>query len=1294
MLVGLTVSGLAESQPTTAACENNPTHSFTISAWAFDRGNAQTFTKEYADAGPMIAFGGESPVVAEYDIEFPSATDYRLRIQFAAAEKHPVALSVDGRAITNVCRGMTGSWNTSGAGWEESAMLSLTAGKHTLKLERAGAFPHVMNLRFDSALPLPARWTVNRPKARSLSSSPPAPSVTLHEPPVNLPALRRAIEDLTGTFGAGYENGSRYLARLRELESAAAERDIRGEFLALQRAALLANPLLDFNELLLVKRPATSPSLGLPRNWESNSSLPANGYDDELCAWSWKDAASEPRTVFKPAGKFFGDVDLHWDADRVLFSMPGTNGRWQVFELGLQAGAAPRQLTGEQPDVDSYDACYLPGGKIAFTSTAMFVGVPCVNGSAHVAMLYVMDADGGNIRQLCFDQEHNWCPTVMNDGRVLYARWEYTDTPHSNSRMLFTMNPDGTSQAAYLGSGSYWPNSYFYARPIPNHPTKLVTVIGGHHDHPRMGELLIFDPQQGRHEGEPAVQRIPGFGKKVEPLIRDGLTLEAWPKFLHPWPLSEKYFLVACKPTPRAPWGIYLADVFDNLVLLKHLPDFALLEPIPLRKTERPPVIPERVKPERPDALVVLQDVYAGDGLSGVPRGTVKSLRLFTYHYAYHDMGGLLGVIGMDGPWDIKRVLGTVPVEADGSARFRVPANTPISIQPLDAEGKALQLMRSWMTAMPGETVQCTGCHDRQNSAPPAKSFLAMNQPPSEITPWRGPLRGFSYAREVQPVIDRHCVSCHNGQPRPDGSTIADLRGTVKLADWNSVTPGNGGYAKTAGKFSVGYAALHRYVRRPGIESDFHVLEPLEFHADTTHLVQLLKQGHYGVQLDAEAWDRLVTWIDLNTPYHGTWGEEIAQPGKQRERRRELLKIYANVDDDPEAVVAVSENVRPLPQERENHSPRRGKTDALGGRTASTPNGEKLTTIPVLSEQPASTNGFPLSPGERAGVRASVDMNSLPIVTGWPFNAAEAKRRQAASDPTARRRVELAPGVSLELVRVPAGEFLMGSPDGAADEQPVSRVRIERAFWMGRGEINNAQFACFNTSHDSRVEDKNTYQFGIHGYPANDPAQPVVRVSWEEAMAFCQWLGARTGQRFTLPTEAQWEWACRAGAATPFSFGPRDTDFSGHANFADAKLREFASDPYTVDQPLTNATPYDDWIPKDARFNDGALIAVAAGRYAPNAWGLRDLHGNVAEWTRSTYAAYPWATDGRDDERNSGRKVVRGGSWRDVPARGTASFRLSYQPWQRVYNVGFRVVCEGDWTDDSTTVKTANVTHR
>jgi formylglycine-generating enzyme required for sulfatase activity len=1217
---------------------------FEIPAWAFDRGNVRTFTSEYADAGPMVAYGGRSPILVEYDIDFPSAGSYRLGISYAAGEARPVGLLLDGKLIAQVCRTNTGSWNTSGARWEAATEFYVGAGLHTLRFMRTGAFPHVVALRFESP-EIPAGWEPKRPKARKLDDPPPESPFEPYIPEVSVAALRSAIADLLATFGDRYPRGREWLRRVDELELRLAGSDAgtvaraRADLVALQREALVAaNPWIDFRHVLLVRRSSTGPDLGLPRNWESNSSLPKRGYDDSLCALDLRAEGAPLTTVFRP-GKdvFVGDVDLHYEGDRLLYSSVGRHGRWQVFELpltgrpdavGTAPGAGtPRELTGEQSDVDSYDACYLPDGRILFTSTACFIGVPCVYGGSHVANLYRMDADGGNIRQLCFDQEHDWCPTVMNNGRVLYTRWEYADTPHSNTRLLFHMNPDGTEQMEFLGSNSYWPNSFFYARPVPGHPTRIVAVIGGHHDNPRMGELVVFDPALGRHEAGGAVQRIPGQGKKVEPIIRDGLTLDSWPKFLHPFPLSEHYFLVSCKPTPDAPWGLYLADVFDNLVPLRQGAEAALFEPVPWRPTPRPPVVVDRVNLARKDALVVIQDIYAGDGLRGVPRGTVKALRLFTYHFAYQGMGGLLGVVGADGPWDIKRVLGTVPVNPDGSAKFKIPANTPISVQPLDDEGKALQLMRSWMTAMPGEVVQCVGCHERQNSAPALKGATALAQRPAEIAPWYGPTRGFSYPREVQPVIDRQCVSCHDGRPQADGTRLSDLRGTEKVRDWKSVTPGNGGVH--AGKFSVGYAELHRYVRRPGIESDYHVLTPLEFHADTTALVQLLKKGHHGVRLDPEAWDRLITWIDLNCPYHATWGEEIDNPAEQRDRRRELLARYAGVEDDPEAIV-------PAPGYQPPTAPREA--------------------APATQRRPAAPP---------------------PTVEGWPFDAAAARARQAAAGPATRRVIDLGGGRTIELALVPAGAFVMGDAAGTPDEQPAHRVEIEQPFWAATREIDNAVFALFDPAHDSRVEDKNTYQFGIHGYPCNRPDQPVVRVSWNEATAFCEWLSRKTGLRFALPTEAQWEYACRAGTATPFHYGGFDADFSRHANLADARLSEFASDPYTIDVPLPNPTKYDDWIPKDPRFDDGALLTVASGRYQPNAWGLHDLHGNAAEWTRSVHAAYPYrADDGRERTTRDAARVVRGGSWRDVPGRATSAYRLAYPSWQRVHNVGFRVVCE------------------
>ena len=994
------------------------------------------------------------------------------------------------------------------------------------------------------------------------------------------------------------------------------------------RRLALANPLLDFATMLVIRRGAKN--LGLPANWQSNSSLRRTGYDNEIALLTdFRSAEGLGRlsTLFRPeAGRFVGDVDLHFDARKMLFSMPAPDGPWRVFEMNADGTGLRQRKLIDQPDVGNYDACYLPNGDIVFNSTAPFIGVPCVRGNSHVTNLYLWQAAGGRIRRLTFDQDHDWCPTVLNNGRVMYLRWEYSDLPHSNSRILFDMNPDGTGQMALYGSNSYWPNSVFYARPVPGHPSLVAGIVTGHHGVRRMGELVLFDPSRSRREAEGVVQRIPGYGRTVEPTIRDRLVDASWPRFLHPFPLSEKHFLVAAKPTPQSLWGVYLVDVFDNMVLLCEQPGSAMLEPIPLRPAPRPPVIAGKVNPARRDAVVVLADIYRGGGLARVPRGTVKKLRLLTYHFGYHGVGGLLGVVGADGPWDIKRVLGTVPVEPDGSACFRIPANTPISLQPLDADGQALQIMRSWLVGMPGEVVSCVGCHEREQETPTVALGSALGGEPAEIQPWRGPARGFSYAREVQPVVDRHCLACHSpgATGRFDPNRMPDLRG-VPIAGWRSRHKGNGG--RDSGKFSVGYDALCRYVRRPGIESNIRLLTPMEYHAGTTELVQMLRKGHHNVHLDAEAWDRLVTWIDLNCPYHGTWTEVVGpkRVEHQARRRREMMKLYAGLDVDDEAV---SPTPSPPPE-------------------------------PVL---PAPEATPPATPVE---------------CPGWPFDAAEAKRRQEALGRTARA-VDLGEGVTLELVRIPPGEFVMGSAQAASprDERPRTRVRIDRPFWIGRLEVTNEQFARFDPLHDSRVESKHGYQFGVHGYPVNGPRQPVVRVSWRQAAAFCRWLTTRAGGglRFALPTEAQWEYACRAGSGGPFHYGGFGVDFSTFANLGDATLGELATDPYTPAVPMVRPNRFDDWVPKDARFRDGALVSTDVGTYQPNAWGLHDAHGNVAEWTLSLYKPYPWRDgDGRNDPAAPGRRVVRGGSWYDRPRRCRSALRLAYRAYQPVYNVGFRV---------------------
>lgn len=1040
-------------------------------------------------------------------------------------------------------------------------------------------------------------------------------------------ALRRAIEDLSTAFPESYPDGGDYLEQLHILETSGNA----GGLAALQREALLANPLLDFEELLLVRRSVWSPFLGLPHNWQGNCSLPRDGYDNDIAVLSLG-ALDEPlRTLFRPGSNVFvGDLDLNFDGERLLFSMPDEHRRWQIWETDIRGDGLRLLTPDDDRDIDNYDACYLPDGRIIYASTACYLGIPCVFGSDMVANLCIVEPGGTGPRQLCFDQDHNWSPVVLNSGRILYQRWEYTDLPHSNSRLLFHMNPDGTAQMEYYGSNSYWPNSIFYARPVPGHPTMVAGIVTGHHGVRRKGELVLFDPALGRREAEGVVQRIPGYGQPVEPIFRDRLVDDSWPKFLHPWPLSDKYFLVAAKPAPHMAWGIYLVDVFDNMLLLREEPGYALLQPIPLRPRPKPPVIPDRVDLSRDDAQVYLSDLYVGGVLEGVPPGTIKALRLFTYTYSYRGMGGLLGVIGMDGPWDIKRVLGTVPVSEDGSAYFTVPANTPIAVQPLDERGMAVQQMRSWFTAMPGETLSCVGCHEPQNTAPTLSPAVAMRSKPSTITPWYGRERGFNFAREVQPVLDHYCVDCHEEQRAsfPDNNVRVEppyLRGDIMIDDWDSQISGRGD-PSYAGQFSEAYVQLHRFVRRPGIESDYHPLNAMEFHAGTTELVQMLDKGHHGVALDEESWDRLITWIDLNAPYHGTWTEILGERRVRRvaERTRELRRKYAGIETDyeyiPETPVRITGH--PPPTALETPPP-----DDVTGRLES------------------------------------------PEFTGE------------------RRRIALGRGHSLEFVRIPSGRFYMGSAGGPDDERPRHVVEIESPFWMGVHEITNAQYAVFDPHHDSGVESKYGYQFGIHGFPVNEPDQPVVRVSWQEAMAFCDWLGNETGLVFALPSEAQWEYACRAGAESHFHFGDAASDYSDYANIADETLEEFASNPYFVFAPFENPNRYDAWIPRDTRFSDGALLSAPVASYKPNAWGLHDMHGNVWEWTLSAYRPYPYCgDDGRNAPDARAKRVVRGGSWYDRPHRAGASFRLAYQPWQRVYNVGFRVIMHDDeqWLAAST----------
>ena len=1007
-------------------------------------------------------------------------------------------------------------------------------------------------------------------------------------------SLRLAVEDQQRTFGEKYPRGPEHLRRVEALEKrmaavwdgvlagregGPADPAALGEAIAAEgKAILLDNPLLTGMGKLLLGRGGP----GFASNWGG-----ANRIGNEIVVLSPVRPDGEITTVYQ--GAQINDMDLSFDAKKVLFSAGN-----HLHEIHVD-GTGYRQITRQTDEhVKHYDACRLPDGKILFVSTACEQAVPCTGGW-YVGNLHVINPDGTGERRLTYDQDHNWNPRVLNSGQVIYARWEYTDTPHYFSRLLFTMNPDGTAQMEYYGSNSYWPNAMYWPQPIPGEPTRVVCIVSGHHGVSRVGQMVILDTAKGRHEADGVVQRIGERGRKVEPVILDGLVKDWWPRFAYPYPLAEPgtnrgagtYFLANCQKDEWSPWTVCLVDIFDNITPLL---GSGYCSPIPLLARPRPPVIPPRVDLRRNDALVYMSDATRGGGLRGYPRGSVKALRIGSHVYRFGGNGDTRAS-SFEGGWDVKRILGTVPVEADGSAYFRVPANTPIFVQPLDEEGKALQTMRSWFTAMPGEVLSCVGCHERQSHTPGVTQTIASARPPSEIAPWFGPTRGFSFDREVQPVLDRRCAGCHDGT-RPGHP---DFR-AKRLHE---------GYA---GNYSPAYLALAPYVRRAGYEADYHLPAPSEWQADTSPVVQLLKKGHHNVRLTTDEWRRLYAWIDFNVPYAGNWSESHRPPAEdQVARRAKYKKLYANVADHDE---------RPL------------------------------SGVPVDKFQPPAPEPPAPAPLKLAG---------------WPLKTNEAielQRKLGREEMT----VDLGEGVTMAFVPVPAGRFVMGDANAPPDERPQAVAAIDRPFHLGRLEVTNRQYARFDPSHDSAYMDARGKDRFTRGYPVNEPDQPVVRVSWHEAMAFCRWLSEKTGAECTLPTETEWEWACRAGTDTPWSFAPTAEGAANVGNVADNTLSGWA------------------WGRVERGYSDGARFSVAGGKYKPNAWGLHDMIGNVAEWTLSDCRPYPYAADGRNgppDRAAAGPtpKVVRGGSWYDTFGFCRSGWRWRYPPHQPVFNVGFRVLC-------------------
>ena len=647
------------------------------------------------------------------------------------------------------------------------------------------------------------------------------------------------------------------------------------------------------------------------------------------------------------------DPDVSFDGRRVLLAWKKSDRQddYHLYELSVTAdanGAAraagpPRQLTGGLGFAD-YEGCYLPAGGIVFNSTRCVQTVDCW--WTEVSNLYTCDGDGRFLRRVSYDQVHTNFPAVTPDGRVIYTRWDYNDRGQIYPQGLFQMNPDGTAQTEAYGNNSWFPTTLLHARAIGG-TGRYVAIATGHHTR-QNGWLCTVDPQRGRQENA-GVQLVAPL--RETPAVRIDRYGQSGDQFQYPYPLvgeavassaidgpGRVAFLVAMKPAaaPRgANFGIYWVDVAGRRELLAADEKISCNQPVPLAPRPVPHRRPDLRDYRRGDGVVYLQDVHAGPGLAGVPRGAIRALRVVALEFraAGVDNNGNRGPAGsalvstpvsINGSWDVKVVLGEAGVQADGSACFIVPAHTPVYFQAIDANGCAAQTMRSWVTLQPGESVSCAGCHEDKNTAPPVHAAtLAMRSGPQELDRTFGRPRGFSFQREIQPTLDRHCVKCHHLAPKqpPPRPKAARHKGAYPQDPFakSGAAKRPGGPARLAdeprrpreepagsspdatdilsafslkgapGEWSHSYRALAdpKVCSWISAQSEPAMLPPYHAGAARSKLVAMLAAGHVGrdgkrrVNLSAAEMARLACWIDLLVPCFGDYTErKLSAPGK------------------------------------------------------------------------------------------------------------------------------------------------------------------------------------------------------------------------------------------------------------------------------------------------------------------------------------------------------------------------------------------------------------------------------
>jgi hypothetical protein len=573
--------------------------------------------------------------------------------------------------------------------------------------------------------------------------------------------------------------------------------------------------------------------------------------------------SADGQTIYFAFAERAGQKPDYYSNDRRSF---------QLFTVAAD-GANLRPLT--RGVEDDFDPCPLPDGGVAFMSTRRGGFARCNNPWEPCASytLHRMDADGSNVRILSVHETSEWHPSVMNDGRLVYIRWDYVDRSAANFHGLWLSNPDGTAVSSLFGNYTMRINACYQPRPIPG-SEKLLFLAGAHHADVG-GSLVMLDPRRATFDPQTGEDRLDA----AEVLTPEVCFPESdgWPKsyFHSPWPLSEDCFLVSFSFDPLPGMssgegkdtrtGLYYFDRFGNLELLYRDPAISSMYPIPLRPRARPPVIASALDERLGDeGEFLVADVQR----SFFPMPTnrpVRELRVFQLLSKPPPHAANDPRIGHANAENARLLLGTVPVEADGSAYFRAPAGKPLYFQAVDGSGRAVQSMRSAVYLQPGERRACIGCHEPPGSVAANRPTLATQRAPSKLQPGPEGSQPFSFPLLVQPVLDRHCFRCHDDQDGPGKSTLV-----LDAAPAKTFTRSYQNLKPFLRWYEWGSASISQIATHPG-----------QVGADASPLTAILEDATHRPELrwsDAER-RRLYLWLDANVPFYGTYShaEQLAQ---------------------------------------------------------------------------------------------------------------------------------------------------------------------------------------------------------------------------------------------------------------------------------------------------------------------------------------------------------------------------------------------------------------------------------